>query len=112
MYPKNLDLKTHKLTAPTIQELSDKSSVEDLFKYTLKHYETSFLPRSKFRRISCIMALSKTGLKKEELKDCLEVKIDLIELFLKIFGFSLLEYKHQFRINNESYKKTIEKFYL
>ena len=40
------------------------------------------------------MALSKTGLKKDELKDCLEVKVELIELFVKIFGFALLEYKN------------------
>jgi len=79
----------------------------------LKHYETNkILPRSKFRRISCIIALSKTGLKKEELKDCLEVKIETIELFLKIFNFVLLENKQLYRINNECFKKTIEKLYL
>ncbi len=79
----------------------------------LKHYETNkILPRSKFRRISCILAMSKTGIKKEELRECLEVKADIIEVFLKLFSFALLEYKQQYRINNEVYKRTIEKMYL
>ncbi len=33
-------------------------------------------------------------------------------MFLKLFSFALLEYKQQYRINNEVYKRTIEKMYL
>ena len=58
------------------------------------------------------MALSKTGLRKDELKDCLEVKIETIELYIKIFHFALLEHKNLCRVNNEQYKQTIEKYYL
>lgn len=59
-----------------------------------------------------MLAVSKTGLKKEELKECLELKIDVIEMYMKIFQFALLEHKHLFRFNNESYKKIVEKLYL
>lgn len=102
LHPLNIDLKVHKLCAPTLDELSEFNTVEELFKFTLKFYEQNkILPRSKFRRISCILAVSKAGLKREELKDCLEVKIETVEVFLKIFNFSLLEHRSQFRINNE-----------
>ena len=79
----------------------------------LKHYENNkILARSKFRRISCILAITKTGLRKDELKDCLEVKIETIEVYLKLFSFALLEFKSQFKFNNEAYKLTVEKLYM
>lgn len=69
----------------TSEDIKDITNLEDLFTFALKFYENKILTRSKFRRISCMLALSKTGLKKEELKECLEVKIDVIEIYLKIF---------------------------
>jgi hypothetical protein len=93
-FPVHLEMKASRLEPPKLSEIDSCSTVEDLFGMTLKHYETNkLLPRSKFRRIICILALSKTGLKREELKECLEVKIEIIDLFLKLFNFALLEYK-------------------
>jgi hypothetical protein len=77
----------------TLDDVKGLTTVEELFKYMLKHYETSILTRSKFRKLTSVLALSKTGLKKEELKECLEVKIEVIELYIKVFGFCLLEHK-------------------
>lgn len=94
IHPLNIDLKNYKLHAPTLTEIQEYKNVEDLFKFALRFYEPNkILPRSKFRRICCIIGVSKTGLRKEELKDCLEVKIDTVEIFLKIFNFALLEHK-------------------
>lgn len=95
-----------------MKDLAEKTTVEGLFGVALKHYETRFLPRSKFRKISCILALSKFGLKREELRECLEVKFDTIDLFIKIFYFALLEHRNLLKINNETFKRTIEKVYL
>ena len=51
-------------------------------------------------------------MKREELRECLEVKHEIIDLFMKIFNFSILEHKSLFKVNNESFKKAIEKMYL
>lgn len=58
-----------------IEDVKDKLNIEDLFRHCLKYYEQLIFPKSKFRRISCVMALSKTGLTKNELKECLEANI-------------------------------------
>ena len=78
----------------------------------LKHYETKFLPRSKFRKLCCILTLAKFGMRREELRDCLEVKHEIIDLYLRIFSFSMLEYRCLLKVNNEQFKKAIEKMYL
>lgn len=70
-----------------------QQQTELLFKHAVKHYEAKFLTKSKFKKICCILVSTKSGLKKEEIKECVEVKMDAIDLYLRIFGFALLEHK-------------------
>lgn len=112
VYPLLINVSQYNIQEINLSEIKDIKSVEELFRFALKFYENRFIPKSKFRKISCILALSKSGLKKEELKDCLEIKMEMIELYIKLFKFSLLEHKSLYRSNNEIYIKTIEKVYL
>jgi hypothetical protein len=76
MYPQAFNVEKSKIQQRImIDDVKDKLTTEDLFRHALKHYEQLIFPKSKFRRISCVMALSKTGLTKNELRECLEANI-------------------------------------
>jgi len=59
-----------------------------------------------------LLAVTKTGLRKDEIREILEVNVDLVDKTLQVFSFCLVCHNGLYRMNNEVYKRTVSEVYL
>lgn len=115
LYPRTISFEKFKIAPVTLNDIKGLPTTAEVFRTALKHYENnlkSIIAKGHFRRFFGMMALSKTGLKKEELIDVLESSYRVINVLMDIFKFCLLEHKNLYRVNNECYKRVIHELYL